>query len=67
MAAQNRKASMCSFSLALPNECRRRRALLRIPVKWSADSGDVGRCRSEATLAGFRMIQVDHIRQEAVL
>ena len=37
---------------------------LRIPVKWSGDSGEVVRCRSEATLAGSRMIQVDHIRQE---
>jgi hypothetical protein len=40
---------------------------MRIPVKWSADSGDVGQCRSEATLAGLRMIQVDHIRQEVAL
>jgi hypothetical protein len=42
-------------------------SVLRIPVKWSADSGDVGQCRSEATLAGLRMIQVDHIRQEVAL
>jgi hypothetical protein len=40
---------------------------VRIPVKWSGDSGDVGQCRSEATLAGLRMIQVDHIRQEVAL
>ena len=39
------------------------RVRMRIPVKWSGDSGEVVRCRSEATLAGFRMIQVDHIRQ----
>jgi hypothetical protein len=41
--------------------------LLRIPVKWSADSGDVGQCRSEATLAGLRMIEMDHLRQEKAL
>jgi hypothetical protein len=28
-------------------------AALRIPVKWAADSGDVGQGRSEATLAVF--------------
>jgi hypothetical protein len=26
---------------------------VRIPVKWSADSGDVGQHRSEATLVAF--------------
>jgi hypothetical protein len=40
---------------------------LRIPVKWSGEEGDVGQCRSEATLADLRMIEVDHIRQEAAL
>jgi len=29
------------------------RVLLRIPVKWAADSGDVGQGRSEATLVVF--------------
>jgi len=27
--------------------------LLRIPVKWATDSGDVGQGRSEATLVVF--------------
>ena len=29
------------------------RTLLRIPVKWAGDSGDVGQSRSEATLVVF--------------
>jgi hypothetical protein len=29
------------------------RVLLRIPVKWAGDSGDVGQSRSEATLVVF--------------
>ena len=37
---------------------------LRIPVKWAADSGDVGRRRSEATLVEFYSIQVAHMSQE---
>jgi hypothetical protein len=31
-------------------------AYMRIPVKWSGDSGDVGQSRSEATLVGFYLI-----------
>ena len=37
---------------------------VRIPVKWAADSGDVGRRRSEATLVEFYSIQVAHMSQE---
>jgi len=37
-------------------------ALLRIPVKWASDSGDVGRSRSEATLVVFYVSKVDHMR-----
>ena len=37
-------------------------ATLRIPVKWSADSGDVGQSRSEATLVVFYISEVDHMR-----
>jgi hypothetical protein len=36
--------------------------LLRIPVKWASDSGDVGRSRSEATLVVFYVSKVDHMR-----
>jgi hypothetical protein len=39
-------------------------ALLRIPVMWAGDSGDVGRHRSEATLVVFYSIQVAHMSQE---
>jgi len=38
--------------------------LLRIPVMWALDSGDVGRRRSEATLVEFYSIQVAHMSQE---
>jgi len=37
---------------------------VRIPVKWSADSGDVGQCRSEATLVGSYISRVDRMSQE---
>jgi hypothetical protein len=37
---------------------------LRIPVKWSGDSGDVGRYRSEATLVDFYLSEVDHMSLE---
>ncbi len=37
---------------------------LRIPVKWSGDSGDVGQYRSEATLVDFYLSEVDHMSQE---
>src|SRR3984893_18525504 len=38
---------------------------LRIPVKWGTDSGEVGQCRSEATL-GISMIgEVPHMSQES--
>jgi hypothetical protein len=37
---------------------------MRIPVKWSGDSGDVGQSRSEATLVGFYISGVDHMSQE---
>jgi len=33
-------------------------------VKWSADSGDVGQHRSEATLVVSYIRQVDHMSQE---
>jgi len=36
--------------------------LLRIPVKWAPDSGDVGRRRSEATLVEFYSIQAAHMQ-----
>jgi hypothetical protein len=39
-------------------------ALLRIPVMWALDSGDVGRRRSEATLAVFYTGQAAHMKQE---
>jgi hypothetical protein len=39
--------------------------LVRIPVKWSADSGDVGQHRSEATLGCSYLIEVDHLSQES--
>jgi hypothetical protein len=38
--------------------------LLRIPVMWALDSGDVGRRRSEATLVEFYSIEVAHMSQE---
>ena len=39
--------------------------IVRIPVKWGTDSGDVGQCRSEATL-GISMIgEVPHMSQES--
>jgi hypothetical protein len=37
---------------------------MRIPVKWSGDSGDVGQYRSEATLVDFYLSEVDHMSQE---
>jgi len=38
---------------------------VRIPVKWGTDSGEVGQCRSEATL-GISMIgEVPHMSQES--
>ena len=39
-------------------------AMLRIPVMWAGDSGDVGRRRSEATLVAFYSSQVAHMSQE---
>jgi hypothetical protein len=36
-------------------------ALVRIPVKWAPDTGDVGRRRSEATLVEFYSIQAAHM------
>jgi len=38
--------------------------LLRIPVMWATDSGDVGRSRSEATLVVFYISQLAHMSQE---
>jgi hypothetical protein len=38
--------------------------MLRIPVKWAPDSGDVGRRRSEATLVAFYSSEVAHMSQE---
>jgi len=38
---------------------------LRIPVKWGTDSGDVGQCRSEATLGIFIISVVPHMSQES--
>ncbi|MHB2008246.1 MAG: hypothetical protein ACYCOX_09360 [Acidobacteriaceae bacterium] len=38
--------------------------MLRIPVKWAADSGDVGQNRSEATLVAFYVRHVAHMSQE---
>ena len=38
--------------------------LLRIPVKWATDSGDVGQSRSEATLVAFYVGHVAHMSQE---
>jgi len=38
--------------------------LLRIPVKWAPNSGDVGRRRSEATLVEFYSIQVARMSRE---
>jgi hypothetical protein len=38
---------------------------LRIPVKWSGDSGDVGQHRSEATLGCSYISEVDHLSQES--
>jgi hypothetical protein len=38
--------------------------LLRIPVMWAGNSGDVGRRRSEATLVAFYSSQVAHMSQE---
>jgi hypothetical protein len=38
--------------------------LLRIPVMWAGDSGDVGRRRSEATLVVSYGSQVAHMSQE---
>jgi len=38
---------------------------LRIPVKWGTDSGDVGQCRSEATLGIFMISVVPHMSQES--
>jgi glycosyltransferase involved in cell wall biosynthesis len=40
------------------------RPMVRIPVMWALDSGDVGRRRSEATLVEFYSIQVAHMSQE---
>ncbi|MHB1675654.1 MAG: hypothetical protein ACYCSP_15535 [Acidobacteriaceae bacterium] len=40
------------------------RGCLRIPVKWAADSGDVGQNRSEATLVAFYVRHVAHMSQE---
>ena len=45
-------------------EAAAERAVLRIPVMWALDSGDVGRRRSEATLVEFYSIQVAHMSQE---
>jgi hypothetical protein len=38
---------------------------MRIPVKWGTDSGDVGQCRSEATLGIFMISVVPHMSQES--
>jgi hypothetical protein len=38
---------------------------VRIPVKWSGDSGDVGQHRSEATLGCSYLSEVDHFSQES--
>jgi len=39
-------------------------AIVRIPVMWAGNSGDVGRRRSEATLVAFYSSQVAHMSQE---
>ena len=41
------------FALRNRNESVNVEQLMRIPVKWATDSGDVGRRRSEATLVAF--------------
>jgi len=40
-----------------------RRLLLRIPLKWGTDSGDVGQRRSEATLVTAMISEVPHLSQ----
>jgi len=36
---------------------------LRIPLKWGTDSGEVGQCRSEATLVTAMISEVPHLSQ----
>jgi hypothetical protein len=38
--------------------------LLRIPLKWGTDSGEVGQRRSEATLVTAMISEVPHMSQE---
>ena len=42
-----------------------RKPTLRIPVKWGTDSGDVGQCRSEATLVISMINVLPHMSQES--
>jgi HipA-like C-terminal domain len=42
-----------------------RHVAVRIPVKWSGDSGDVGQHRSEATLGCSYISEVNHLSQES--
>jgi hypothetical protein len=57
---------LVTFSVELGPYCGgcfvRGLSTVRIPVKWSTDSGDVGRSRSEATLVVFYVSKVDHMR-----
>jgi hypothetical protein len=52
-------------SVSFRQACVTRFSLLRIPVKWSGDSGDVGQHRSEATLGCSYISEVDHLSQES--
>jgi hypothetical protein len=41
-----------------------KQALMRIPLKWGTNSGEVGQRRSEATLVTAMISDVPHISQE---
>ena len=40
------------------------KGILRIPLKWGTNSGEVGQRRSEATLVTAMISEVPHISQE---
>jgi hypothetical protein len=65
------RSSLSDTYQFFPDESQTNRALIlglttvRIPVKWSGDSGDVGQHRSEATLGCSYISEVDHLSQES--
>ena len=44
--------------------CQRPCVLLRIPLKWGTEYGEVGQRRSEATLVTAMITEVPHLSQE---